>query len=115
MKQLQAFFKKLQVGQFLIALILGISLLTTACSTDRLIADRSASNAAPENSTSKIKDIPNLEQVDYGEFERTVGDVPSEHKPILINPDNPKAKFLNKREGEVKDTSDLRKDKVGKE
>ncbi|NJO80964.1 MAG: hypothetical protein HC827_22325 [Cyanobacteria bacterium RM1_2_2] len=48
----------------------------------------------PKGTTaSDLSDIPNLEQMDHDKFEKYVGDVPEDRKP-LFNPDNGKSQLI---------------------
>lgn len=78
------------------------------------VASRSGEHSAnvKDATSSDLKDIPNLEQMDYDTFEHYFGDVPGDHKP-LFNP-NTKAevKVKDKTPGSDRTitTDDLKED-----
>lgn len=81
-------YRRLKVG----FLALGLAILMLGL-INVPIAQADANSASKAATASDLSDIPNLEQMDDDKFEKYVGDVPDDHKP-LFNPDNGKSSLI---------------------
>lgn len=92
MKRLQIGLRKLTLGIVTLGLVLLMVVLSPIDA-----AAQPASNQPKGTTASDLSDIPNLEQMDYDKFEKYVGDVPGDRKP-LFNPDNGKAQTIEDKD-----------------
>jgi hypothetical protein len=85
-------YRRLMLGVVALGLALWIVLVSPGAAFARPNAE------PPQNTTdSDLSDIPNLEQMDYDKFEKYIGDVPADRKPLL-NPDNAKSQTIKAKD-----------------
>lgn len=94
MKMLQVGLSKLQWYRQLKVAMIAFSLAILMLGLSPFsIAQADSERPSKGATASDLSDIPNLEQMDYDKFEKYVGDVPGDHKP-LFNPDNGKSELI---------------------
>jgi hypothetical protein len=73
---------------------------------DTSAAPNTDANARVKDTTySDLSDMPNVEQMDYGKFQRNIGNVPHDRRPLL-NLDNPRVK-VDRGDKQINEPADL--------
>lgn len=98
MKMLQVGLKKVPGHRRLVLGLIALGLAIWMMVLSPIDAVAQPAPDQPKGATSSdLSDIPNLEQMDYDKFEKYVGDVPGDRKP-LFNPDNGKAQTIEDKD-----------------